>query len=77
MKFAEQSVEIDVAGFVRRRRKGMAQRRCDAELVVPEIHSNHFTVARRRWVPGHGRFKIHDGITIGGAMSFVFGRIKS
>ncbi len=74
MKVAEQPVEVDIARFVRRSGKGLPQRRCDAELVIPEIYSNHFVVAGGGRVFGHGGSNIHGGITIDGPMSFVFDR---
>ena len=84
MEFAEQTVEVDVARFLRGDRKGVAQRRRDALPVMREIDENHltvpptFTVAAggRRRVLGHGGFEVHDGITNKGEIGFVFGRFQ-
>ena len=84
MKFAEQAVEVDVAGLLSRDRKGVAQRRGDALLVMREIDADHFTVplifavaARgHRRMFGHGGFEIHDRITNGGVIGFVIDRFQ-
>ena len=77
MEFAEDSIEVDFARLLGSIRKGLAQRRCDAEPVVGNVETNFVTVAQRRRMVGQGSFKIHDNTTNDGARSFVTGRIRS